>query len=387
LFYELARQLDKDAYVLLPNNQKSYRIPDTDVDKINVVAAIAVNNTDKIEISKEFSKTGSVDEYGKFIENMGAGYLNGQYVSYDKDACVSLCNKYYGSNDAYKTPPTWIKLTAYEAMAVPGSLYALFYKKDWMEGTELSKWDVVFNAITLLPYGVYAKQGISRIFRNNKWWKYGDKIDDVASNTGNIANKVSQGANDVVFGSAKEFVRTKYGQNTLNNLTAKFGVSNDGAAAVILQKWGDDGLAILNKSTVFTLDDAANELLKNKTAYRHISSNVSYLEQLKSSGKVPKNSNNTYFSLDKFDDPVVAIDKMQLNADATDAVWRLEFDATQLVGKAYFPKAKWNNAEYVEVLTRSYPDFGKGGASQFITQSEITLKRMKNLKTGQIINF
>jgi hypothetical protein len=195
------------------------------------------------------------------------------------------------------------------------------------------------------------------------------------------------GAGNSLFGSAREFVRTKYGQNVLNQLTSKFGVTNDGAAAVILQKWGDDGLAILNKSTVNNLDDAANELLKNKTAYRHISSNVSYLEQLKASGKVPQNANNTYFSLDKFDDPIVAIDKMQLNANATDAVWRLEFDATQLIGKTTFPKGMWNNAEYIEVLTRSYPNFGSGGASQFITQSEITLKRMVNLKTGQIINF
>ena len=192
---------------------------------------------------------------------------------------------------------------------------------------------------------------------------------------------------DVLFGSAREFVRSKYGQNVLNQLTTKFGASNDGAAAVILQKWGDDGLAILNKSTVNTLDEAANELMKNRTAFRHISSNVTYLEQLKASGKVPQNANNTYFSLDKFDDPIIAIDKMQLNADATDAAWRLEFDATQLIGKTTFPKGKWNNAEYFEVLTRSYPGFGSGGASQFITQSEITLKRMVNLKTGQIINF
>ena len=40
-----------------------------------------------------------------------------------------------------------------------------------------------------------------------------------------------------------------------------------------------------------------------------------------------------------------------------------------------------------EVITRSYPNFGKGGATQFITKSEITLKRIVNLKTGEIINF
>ena len=144
---------------------------------------------------------------------------------------------------------------------------------------------------------------------------------------------------------------------------------------------------VINKSTVKTLDDAANELLRGKTAYRHIDSNVSYLEQLKTSGKIPNNKNSTYFSLDKFDNPLVAIDKMQLNGNATDAVWRLEFDATQVVGKASFPKGKWNNTEYIEVITRSYPNFGAGGATQFITQTEIILIRMVILKTGQVIKF
>lgn len=140
---------------------------------------------------------------------------------------------------------------------------------------------------------------------------------------------------------------------------------------------------------VDNIDDVASELLKGKIAYRHIGSKVPYLENLKSSGTIPKQTaqGQTYFSLDKIDSPIEAIDKMQLNGKFTDAVWRLEFDATQIVGKVKFPKAKWNNAEYIEVLTRSYPNFGSGGASQFITQSEIKLKRMINLKTGEIINF
>ena len=194
---------------------------------------------------------------------------------------------------------------------------------------------------------------------------------------------------DFLFGSARQFVRNEYGQNILNQLTVKFGSANDGAAAVIVQKWGDEGLSILNKTTVNTLDDAATELLKGKTAYRHIGSNVNYLEQLKSSGIIPEQigQGQTYFSLDKIDDPLIAIDKMQLNSKYTDAIWRAEFDATQLTSKAKIPMAKWNNADYYEVLTRSYPEFGSGGASQFVTQAQIKLKRLVNLKTGEIITF
>lgn len=196
------------------------------------------------------------------------------------------------------------------------------------------------------------------------------------------------GGIDVVYGSARNFVRSKYGQDILNKLTAKFGL-NDGAAAVIIQKWGDEGLEILNKSTVKKIDDAASELLKGKTAYRHIGSNVDYLNVMKSEGLIPKQTGQgkTYFSLDKIDDPIIAIDKMQLDSKYTDAVWRAEFDATQLVNQVSFPKGKWNNAEYIEILTSSYRTFGDGGASQFITESAIKITRLVNLKTGEVINF
>lgn len=199
---------------------------------------------------------------------------------------------------------------------------------------------------------------------------------------------IIEGSADEVFGSARQYVRNNYGQNVLNQLTAKFG-ANDGAAAVIVQKWGDDGMAILNKSTVHNFDDIANEIIKGKTAYRHIGSSAPYLQQMKVSGKIPARTGTdfTYYSLDKIDDPLIAIDKMQLNSAGTDAVWRAEFEATQLLNKSKFPTAKWNNADYIEVLTRSYPEFGLGGASQFITQSEITLKRLVNLKTGEVITF
>ena len=40
-----------------------------------------------------------------------------------------------------------------------------------------------------------------------------------------------------------------------------------------------------------------------------------------------------------------------------------------------------------KVLTRGYLNFGKEGVTQFITQSQIKLKRLINLKTGEIINF
>ena len=67
--------------------------------------------------------------------------------------------------------------------------------------------------------------------------------------------------------------------------------------------------------------------------------------------------------------------------------WVAEFSSSQILDDIRFPRAKFNNASYIEVLTRSYPEFGSGGASQFITQDQIKLKRLVNLKTGEIITF
>uniref|UniRef100_UPI0039A61BF9 hypothetical protein n=1 Tax=Ornithobacterium rhinotracheale TaxID=28251 RepID=UPI0039A61BF9 len=54
---------------------------------------------------------------------------------------------------------------------------------------------------------------------------------------------------DFIFDSARQFVRNKYGQRVLNQFIEKFGISNEGAVAVIVQKWGDEGVEILNKTT------------------------------------------------------------------------------------------------------------------------------------------
>ncbi len=51
------------------------------------------------------------------------------------------------------------------------------------------------------------------------------------------------------------------------------------------------------------------------------------------------------------------------------------------------PNGKYLNADYKEVLCRSYPDLGAGGGSQFITNSPIKVKRLVNLETGEVINF
>lgn len=49
------------------------------------------------------------------------------------------------------------------------------------------------------------------------------------------------------------------------------------------------------------------------------------------------------------------------------------------------------NAEYKEVLCRSFPEIKgsslDGGGSQFITNSEIKIDKLINLNTGEVIKF
>ncbi|WP_315276771.1 hypothetical protein [Prevotella histicola] len=199
------------------------------------------------------------------------------------------------------------------------------------------------------------------------------------------SGKTSININEIQ-GQARKIAIAKYGKEAEQLIYVKF-KEDGGAAAEIIAHFGQEGLDALKR--VKNIEDVANELIKGKIAYRHIGSDVNYLENLKKTGIIPEQigQGKTYFSLDKIDNPIEAIDKMQLNKKYNDAIWRLEFDTEQLLGKVKFPKAKWGSAEYIEVLTRSYPDFGSGGASQFITQSKIKLTRMTNLKTGEVITF
>lgn len=123
--------------------------------------------------------------------------------------------------------------------------------------------------------------------------------------------------------------------------------------------------------------------------YRYIGSQAEYIEKLKQTGIIPAREGNGehYFSISKFDNPTEAISKLQLNGEMTDAVWRAEFEIDQITSSISFPYAKWGGARNVEVMTRSYPQYGEGGAVQFITKSQIKLLRLVNIKTGEIIIF
>lgn len=200
-----------------------------------------------------------------------------------------------------------------------------------------------------------------------------------------LSDYAGSGIEDLFAGARKRAI-ARFGKEAEDLIYTKF-KKDEGAAAEIIDYFGQEGLNALKK--VNNIQDAASELIRGKIGYRHIGSTANYLNEIKKTGIIPARTGKdlTYFSLDKIDDPIIAIDKMQLNKAGTDAIWRAEFETTQLINNTKFPLGKWNNSDYIEILTRSYPNFGSGGVSQFITQSEIKIKRLVNLTTGEIINF
>ena len=209
-------------------------------------------------------------------------------------------------------------------------------------------------------------------------------LEAIKSAKGYLIWKAVNRAGNEILESARQFVRNNYGQDFLNQITLNYGKENTGALSVLVKRFGNEGADLLKQGK--SLDEIASALVKDRKLYRHIGSEAGYLDNLKATGEIPAGY-TTYFSADKFDDPIEAISKMQLNSEWTDAIWVAEFDGAQLVGKVEIPKAKWNEASYLEVLTKSFPKWGEGGATQFITKSEISISKLRNLKTGEVIDF
>ena len=115
-------------------------------------------------------------------------------------------------------------------------------------------------------------------------------------------------AGEEVFGSARQFVRKEYGQDFLNHITETYGKDNTGALSVIVKRFGDEGADLLKQGK--SLDEIASALVRDRVLYRHIGSQAGYLDNLKKTGEIPAGY-TTYFSADKFDDPIEAISKMQ----------------------------------------------------------------------------
>ena len=108
--------------------------------------------------------------------------------------------------------------------------------------------------------------------------------------------------------------------------------------------------------------------------YRYVSSKAEYLPEINKSMVIPENNKGTYFSFDKFD--IASPSKLQVPHDAS---IRLEFDTLQIIDNIRIPNGKWDTADYLEPITKDFKIYGKGGATQVITNESIKLDKIINL--------
>ena len=118
----------------------------------------------------------------------------------------------------------------------------------------------------------------------------------------------------------------------------------------------------------------ANGDVVPSTGYRYMSSDASYIDGLKDTMTIPENPKGTYFSFDKFDKP--SPDRLQVPHDAA---YRGSFDTMQIIDDVHIPKGNWGRADYLEPITKDFPSFGRGGATQATTYSRIELDELLNL--------
>ncbi|OCL26724.1 hypothetical protein U472_08260 [Orenia metallireducens] len=110
------------------------------------------------------------------------------------------------------------------------------------------------------------------------------------------------------------------------------------------------------------------------TGYRYMSENAFYIDDLKKTKLIPENLNGTYFSFDNYD--IASQSKLQVPHDAS---IKGSFDTLQIIDDIKVPYGNWGNANYLEPLTKDFPQFGSGGATQAITNQAIKLDSLEKI--------
>ncbi len=110
------------------------------------------------------------------------------------------------------------------------------------------------------------------------------------------------------------------------------------------------------------------------TGYRYMPRNAKYMSELKETMIIPSNPDGTYISFDRFDTPNPQ--KLQVPHDAS---IRGKFDTLQIIDDVRIPKGEWGVASWKEPITKDFPEYGQGGATQAITNHDILLDELEDL--------
>ena len=57
-----------------------------------------------------------------------------------------------------------------------------------------------------------------------------------------------------------------------------------------------------------------------------------------------------------------------------------EFDTLQIIDDIHIPYGEWGTAKHLEPITKDFPRYGKGGATQAITNTPIKDFKLKEIK-------
>ena len=110
------------------------------------------------------------------------------------------------------------------------------------------------------------------------------------------------------------------------------------------------------------------------TGYRYISENAPYLKDMTNSMTIPANVNGTYFSFNNYS--IANPGALQVPHDAS---VKVSFDTLQIIDDINIPFGNWGKAPYLELITKDFPQFGSGGATQVITHSKIEIDSITKL--------
>ena len=136
-------------------------------------------------------------------------------------------------------------------------------------------------------------------------------------------------------------------------------------------------MAFQLKLTTLVPDPITYKLQCNKFVMgsgTNVVENASYLDSMSDTMTIPANDSGTYFSFDCFD--TANPGALQVPHDA---FVRVEFDTLQIIYEIDVPYGNWGKSPYLEPVTKDFPQFGPGGATQVITHSEIHIDSITKL--------
>ena len=110
------------------------------------------------------------------------------------------------------------------------------------------------------------------------------------------------------------------------------------------------------------------------TGYRYVSESATYLDDMSKNMIIPANPDGTYFSFNNYD--IANPNALQVPHDAS---IKVSFDTLQIIDDISVPYGNWGRASYLEPITKDFPQFGGGGATQVITHSSINIDSITKL--------